>query len=135
MRIQRSATKRARIEIIPMIDTMFFLLVFFMIATLSMTLQQGLPVNLPESKTSTDTVDEVLTITVTEEGNLFVNKLQTSVEALAEQLQSALVNGATPSVVINADKAVRHGLVITVMDTVRRAGVTQMAIATQPDAS
>ncbi len=118
-----------------MIDTMFFLLVFFMIATLSMTLQQGLPVNLPESKTSTDHVEEVLTITVTEGGEVFLNKLQTTIQKLAGELRSTLETGAKPSVVINADKAVRHGLVITVMDIVRRAGITQMAIATKPDAS
>ena len=49
MRIQRRSIKKARIEIIPMIDTIFFLLVFFMISTLSMTQFKGMPVNLPKA--------------------------------------------------------------------------------------
>ena len=49
MRIQRRTIKKARIEIIPMIDTIFFLLVFFMISTLSMTQFKGMPVNLPKA--------------------------------------------------------------------------------------
>ena len=49
MRMQRRSIKKARIEIIPMIDTIFFLLVFFMISTLSMTQFKGMPVNLPKA--------------------------------------------------------------------------------------
>ncbi|HXF75351.1 MAG TPA: biopolymer transporter ExbD, partial [Methylomirabilota bacterium] len=51
MRLPRRTIKKARIEIIPMIDTIFFLLVFFMISTLSMTRYSGLPVNLPKAAT------------------------------------------------------------------------------------
>jgi biopolymer transport protein ExbD len=52
MQIRRRFPRKARIEIVPMIDTIFFLLVFFMIATLSMTKLQGLPVNLPRAATA-----------------------------------------------------------------------------------
>ena len=51
MRLSRRTIKKARIEIIPMIDTIFFLLVFFMISTLSMARYSGLPVNLPKAAT------------------------------------------------------------------------------------
>ena len=74
MRLPATAKKKARIEIIPMIDTMFFLLVFFMIATLSMTLQRGMPVNLPEAESSTDKVQEEVSLSITKEGALFFNK-------------------------------------------------------------
>ena len=74
MRLPASAKKKARIEIIPMIDTMFFLLVFFMIATLAMTLQRGMPVNLPAASSTTDKVKEQVSITLTEDGALFFNK-------------------------------------------------------------
>ena len=52
MRVPRQKPEKARIEIIPMIDVIFFLLVFFMVSTLSMTINRGLPVNLPKATTS-----------------------------------------------------------------------------------
>jgi biopolymer transport protein ExbD len=52
MRLPRKAPEKARIEIIPMIDIIFFLLVFFMVSTLSMTVNRGLPVNLPKAASS-----------------------------------------------------------------------------------
>ena len=55
MKLPRIQHKKARIEIIPMIDTMFFLLVFFMLATLSMTWQKGIMVNLPAAGSATQT--------------------------------------------------------------------------------
>ena len=64
MKLPAAARKKARIEIIPMIDTMFFLLVFFMIATLSMTLQKGMPVNLPKASSTTDDLPEQVTISI-----------------------------------------------------------------------
>jgi len=70
MKLKRRIIKKARIEIIPMIDTMFFLLVFFMVATLSMTVQQGLSVNLPHAVTARDEVRRTVTLTLTKDGGL-----------------------------------------------------------------
>jgi len=67
MKLKRRIIKKARIEIIPMIDTMFFLLVFFMVATLSMTVQQGLSVNLPHAVTARDEVRRTVTLTLTKD--------------------------------------------------------------------
>jgi biopolymer transport protein ExbD len=61
MRVPRTAPEKARIEIIPMIDIIFFLLVFFMISTLSMTINRGLPVNLPKAASSQRDLRESLT--------------------------------------------------------------------------
>ncbi|GJL63563.1 MAG: biopolymer transporter ExbD [Nitrospirales bacterium] len=132
MRLPASAKKKARIEIIPMIDTMFFLLVFFMIATLSMTTQQGMPVNLPEASSTTDSVTEPLTLTITEQGDLFFNKEAIRLDQLNAKLQVMIQESSKPSVVINADERIEHGLVIKVMDLVRQNGIQNMAIATKP---
>ena len=133
MRLPAAAKKKARIEIIPMIDTMFFLLVFFMIATLSMTLQKGMPVNLPTAASVTDDIPEQVSLTLTKNGELFFNKERINVLELEPRLQSLLQKGTEPSIVINADEEVSHGRVIEVMDTVRTIGITNMAIATQPE--
>lgn len=132
MRLPASAKKKARIEIIPMIDTMFFLLVFFMIATLSMTLQRGMPVNLPEAESSTDKVQEEVSLSITKEGTIFFNKEPIALGELERRLTDTRQRDPDPSVIINADESVQHGLVIQVMDKVRISGIHNMAIATKP---
>ncbi len=132
MRLPKAPKRKARIEIIPMIDTMFFLLVFFMIATLSMTVQHGMPVNLPEVNSATDTFPEQASLTLTKKGRLYFNKEAISLVELQSRLVRLLETDLEPSIVINADEEVVHGRVIEVMDTVRRTGITTMAIATKP---
>ena len=134
MRFPASATKKVRIEIIPMIDTMFFLLVFFMIATLSMSLQRGMPVNLPTASSSTDKVKEQVSLSVTEDGTLYYNKESIGLDELQARLLALRESDTDPSIVINADKQVSHGRVIEVMDHIRLSGIQSMAIATKPQA-
>lgn len=133
MRFPRKARKKARIEIIPMIDTMFFLLVFFMVATLSMTIQKGLQVNLPHAATAREDVYQTITFTITKEGKLFFNKDETaSVGEAVGRLSGLWQNDVPPSVIINADRSVEHGQVIELMDAVRRAGIIKIAVAVRP---
>ncbi len=133
MRLPPAAKKKARIEIIPMIDTMFFLLVFFMIATLSMTMQKGMPVNLPTAGSATQVVPGEVSLTLTKNGQLFFNKEPIKILDLEPRLQSLLQVKGEPSVVINADEAVSHGRVLAVMDSVRKTGIYNMAIAIKPN--
>lgn len=134
MKLKRRLTKKARIEIIPMIDTMFFLLVFFMVATLSMTVQQGLSVNLPHAVTARDELRQLITLTLTKEGKLFFNKEPvSSPEEAASRLTRWKETGTESSVIINADRSVEHGSVVALMDVIRRTGVTRMAIAANPN--
>lgn len=116
-----------------MIDTMFFLLVFFMIATLSMTLQKGMPVNLPTASSATNDIPEQVSLTLTKTGELFFNKEPIVILDLEPRLLSLINKGGEPSIVINADEAVPHGRVIDVMDSVRKSGIMNMAIATKPE--
>jgi len=133
VRLPRTSRKKARIEIIPMIDTMFFLLVFFMVATLSMTMERGIPVNLPHAASARDEIKQVVTLTLTKEGKLFFDKEELASPAEAAlRLASQTGADAQVSVVINADRAVEHGRVVDLMDAVRQAGVTRIAIAVRP---
>ena len=135
MKLSAAVKKKPRIEIIPMIDTMFFLLVFFMIATLSMTIQHGMPVNLPEASSTTDDVKEPASLTITENGDLFYNKEMITIQELQTRLTGLIQKNPEPTIVINADEQVTHGLVVTVMDKVRLSGIQHMAIATKPEAT
>jgi biopolymer transport protein ExbD len=132
MRIQRRSIKKARIEIIPMIDTIFFLLVFFMISTLSMSQFKGMPVNLPKAASGQQAPAESATITIDKDGQLFLNQQAIDKAALAEALRQELAKNAEVLVVINADDGVQHGQVVEVMDVARGAHVAKMAIAVKP---
>jgi biopolymer transport protein ExbD len=132
MRLPAFAKKKPRIEIIPMIDTMFFLLVFFMIATLAMTIQHGMPVSLPTAESSTDKIAEHVSLTLTREGRLYYNKEAITLQELEMRLANLRQSSSDPSLLINADEQVPHGRVIKVMDLIRLSGITSMAIATKP---
>ncbi len=135
MRIQRRTLKKARIEIIPMIDTIFFLLVFFMISTLSMAQYRGMPVNLPKAASGQQAPAESAAITIDKERRIFLNKEEVDRAALGDLLRQQLEQNADLLVVINADDGVEHGRVVEVMDIARGANVSRMAIAVKPKES
>jgi len=135
MRIQRRSIKKARIEIIPMIDTIFFLLVFFMISTLSMAQYRGMPVNLPKAASGQQAPAESAAITIDKESRIFLNKEEVDQAALGVLLRQQLAENADLLVVINADDGVEHGRVVEVMDIARGANVARMAIAVKPKES
>jgi biopolymer transport protein ExbD len=132
MRIQRRSMKKARIEIIPMIDTIFFLLVFFMISTLSMSQFKGMPVNLPKAASGQQAPAESAAVTITKEGRISLDKQPVDKSALADLLRRQLGKNPELLVVINADDGVEHGRVVEVMDIARSASVAKMAIAVKP---
>jgi biopolymer transport protein ExbD len=132
MRIPRRESAKARIEIIPMIDVIFFLLVFFMISTLSMTINRGLPVNLPAVATSQKEVRDNVNLTVMQDGTMFLNKQPITLQDIGQRVKAALVSDPQLTVVINADGQVLHSTVVDILDELRLAGVSGLAIAVKP---
>ena len=129
MRVPRRVPEKARIEIIPMIDVIFFLLVFFMISTLSMTMNRGLPVNLPTAATSQKEMRENVNLTVTQDGKMFLNKQPITLRDMGQRVKAALASDPQLTVVINADGQVLHSTVVDILDELRQAGVSGLAIA------
>ena len=132
MRLPRKHFKKARIEIIPMIDTIFFLLVFFMISTLSMARYTGLPVNLPKAATGNQQPSESAAITIAPDGRVSIDKQDVPRENVRTVLQQRIAAKPDLLVLINADEHAEHGLVVEIMDAARQAGVSKMAIAVKP---
>jgi biopolymer transport protein ExbD len=132
MRLKRWEPKKARIEIVPMIDTVFFLLVFFMIASLAMTSMKGMPVNLPKSSTGSDRSVVKTVITVTATGNYYIDKQQVKYQDIRPLLAEKLKENPKLVVVINCDKAQNWGKGIEVMDVAKQAGAEVLTIATEP---
>jgi biopolymer transport protein ExbD len=133
MRILRREQEKARIEVIPMIDIVFFLLVFFMISTLSMTINRGVPVNLPTAASSQKDLRETLHITVTKDGEIFLNKAPIALQDIASQVKVGLAKDPDLLAIISADDQAFHGVIVDVMDEIRLAGVSRLAIAVQPE--
>lgn len=133
MHVPRQESAKARIEIIPMIDVIFFLLVFFMLSTLSMTINRGLPVNLPQAASSQRDLRESFNITVTREGDIFLNKEPMTLQEIGQRVQAGVAQDPEMLAVISADDQALHGVIVDVMDKVRLAGVSRLAIAVKPE--
>ncbi len=129
MKLRRGRyTRKGRIEIIPMIDVMFFLLVTFMLESLSMQDLRSLPVNLPRGHAAVMQGKPPATITVTKDGRILIDSTRVTLATLATALKPHL-EGPSPSVVMNADAAATHGLVTEAMLRARAAGAVHFLIA------
>ncbi len=126
----RRQPEEAEIIIIPMIDTMMFLLMFFIVASLALAVQNGLPVTLPKASTGERHSAQNVTLTLGPTGDLHLNTRPIAISDETAQLKALNISAGT-LVIINADANVRHGVVTTVMDNARKAGVERFAIATQ----
>jgi biopolymer transport protein ExbD len=135
MRLPRRENRKARIEIIPMIDTIFFLLVFFMMATLSMSHYSGLPVNLPKAATGQQPPSESAAVTISSNGEVAIDEQNAPRDQIRAMIKARLADNPDLLVLINADERVEHGLVVEIMDQARQAGVAKMAIAVKPKES
>lgn len=120
--------RRGRIEIIPMIDVMFFLLATFMLASLSMQHLNSLPVNLPQGKAEQLQTEEPVTLSVTSDSRLFINKTPVTLDSLAATLKP-LIHDPQQNVIVSADTAAPQGVVVQAMLQARTAGVQHFLIA------
>jgi biopolymer transport protein ExbD len=133
MKIPKSRqARRGRIEIIPMIDVMFFLLVTFMLASLSMQSLNSITVNLPQGDAPNLQHQEPVTLTITRDSKIFIDKTPATLATMAFTLKAAMGN-KDPGVVVNADSAAPEGVVVEAMLQARRAGVEHFLIAVKRD--
>ncbi len=129
MKLRKSRERRkGRIEIIPMIDVMFFLLVTFMLASLSMQNLHSLRVNLPKGHATPTQTKSTVTLTVTKENRIYLDQTPVTLETLEGTLRPMLKD-ADASVILAADSAAPHGLTVQAMLKARLAGVQRFQIA------
>ena len=121
---------RARIEIVPLIDIMFFLLAAFMMVSLSMTRVQNTPVNLPPAiEAQADFGPDLLHIAVDKAGGIWVEKQPlTRAELFTVLTNRTHVNSQLP-VFIGGDAATHHGDMVGVLDLVRKAGIQKVGFS------
>jgi biopolymer transport protein ExbD len=125
---RRKPIEEPEIIVIPMIDVMMFLLFFFMVASLAMAVQAGLPVTLPKASSGKDEPTETVTITLRPNGEVYLNTRRTTIPALESGLEALHVT-AKNLVTMNVDLNVPYGSVVSAMDQARLAGVTSFAFS------
>lgn len=124
----RHLKKRARIEIIPLIDIMFFLLACFMLVSLSMVTSKSVKVSLPTAQSGDpENKPNTLSISVDATGGIYLNKRPIGRNELNTELQRERSRNLDTRVIISGDVDARHGIIIMVLDRVRSAGIQSVA--------
>jgi len=130
MKVDIGAQRRARIEILPLIDIVFLLLVFFIYAMLSMAVHRGVPVNLPTSSSAEIEKKLTLSVTIKDSGDIVLDESRIPVRDLAPRLRAKAEISGGLGVLLFADKEVSCQLLVTVLDQIRMAGVARVSLQT-----
>lgn len=133
MKLRRYEPKRARIEIVPMIDTIFFLLVYFLMATLTMTHLPARKVALPTSTTADARPDLSVVVTLAKDGRLYLDRQIIAESELTPALRARLKVAPDTAVVINCDKDEPVARFGQLFDLVKQADPATVMVATTPD--
>jgi len=125
--------KKARIEIIPLIDVIFFLLATFVLFTLSLNKIQSVPVNLPVASNapSTKPDEDTVTLQVSDQGTCYWNKELINLSEITARLDHYKTQVPNPRVLIAGDDKAKFGVTVQVLDEVRKAKITQVSVETR----
>ncbi len=121
--------EKPRLMIIPMIDIIFFLLVFFMMSMLTMVVQKSVPLTLPQASTAKVSMVENIPVTVTADGAVYYEQEKMNLASLEERLWNKKQQGEV-SVILRGDAAADYGKVVQVMDMIKNLGISKVYIAT-----
>ena len=134
MKIHQAPLPKARIEMIPLIDSFFLILVYFIYSFLTMSVHRGVPLTLPFAKTAVEQKSEHYGISITKEGDIYFNRQLISIEDLDRQMQVLLrtqPRAEDIQIYIYGDKDAKHGLVMSILDLLRERGIKKVNIETQ----
>jgi biopolymer transport protein ExbD len=136
-KIKIPVRKKARIEIIPLIDVIFFLLATFVLFTLSLNALKSVPVDLPvsDNKPKPPEKDDSVTIQVSGDGAIFWNKELIDMGEVPARIAHYKTQIDDPRIMIAGDEKARFGFTVAVLDEVRKAGITKFSVETRPRAT
>lgn len=121
--------RRARIEMLPLIDVVFLLLVFFVYAMLSMVLHRGLPVNLPGAATAVADQRDYIAVTITRDNRLYVNGAEVELDAVGARVRAVWDQAPDRPVFIEGDTESALGMAVGVLDRLRAAGIREVSFS------
>jgi biopolymer transport protein ExbD len=128
MKIDPRTQRKVRIEMLPLIDIVFLLLVFFIYAMLSMAVHRGLRVELPISTTAKIDKHLVLSVSVRSDGTIYLDKEEVTLEFLSESLKTKSRSGKKPGVLLFADRNLPYQKLFRVLDEIRKAGINHISL-------
>ena len=128
MKIQLNQSSKVRIELIPLIDIVFLLLVFFIYAMLSMAVHRGLPVRLPSAAATQIEKLTTLSVTITADGSTFVNKEPVPLSELAGVLKAKAAGNHNTGVLLFADRSLTYQKLFRVLDQIRSTGLNHVSL-------
>ncbi len=117
-------------DMTPMIDTMFLLLIFFMLSS-TIIKTSAINVEVPSAKSSTAQPKQNIIVSITPDGRVFINEKETPLKNLRSEMAQMIKRFKTDTVVIQGDKNINYGTLITVMDEARLAGAKIVSLATK----
>jgi biopolymer transport protein ExbD len=129
---ERRFSENPRLMVIPMIDIIFFMLVFFMMSTMFMVEQKVLPVVLPAASSGEADTHRTAPITVLADGSIRFGDEAVSAAALEERVRSAMLTDAEVRFVLRADRSAAYGRVVEVLNALRNLGVQRLTVAVDP---
>jgi biopolymer transport protein ExbD len=132
MRIHDKPKRKVQINVTSLIDVLFILLIFFMVSSTFLE-QPGMKLELPKAKSAQVEQIENLIIYIDRQMQIFINDKPVAVDRLEKQLRETIADNESPTLVLRADKAVPHGLVVTIMDVAKQVGVKRLVVGTEVD--
>ena len=119
------------INVTPLVDVMLVLLIIFMVTAPMMT--HGIKVDLPETESkSIKAKEDPLILSITRKKEIFIENYKVELDDLGGKLNKIFANRAAKEILLQADKSVSYGFVITVMSQVKEAGITKVGMITEP---
>lgn len=123
--------KKPKIMIIPMIDIIFFLLVFFMMSMLPMVTQKTINLNLPQTASAKLNVEKTLPVSVTSDGTIYVEQEKISKDDFHRRMEIEKNRNPDLAIVLRADSKSEHGDFVFVLDQLKSVGISKIGIATE----
>ncbi|MBW1776988.1 MAG: biopolymer transporter ExbD [Deltaproteobacteria bacterium] len=133
MKLPVHPVKKPRIEMLPLIDIVFLVLVFFIYAMLSMAVHRGVPVVLPVSPTSRIEQKMLLSVTIQSDGTVFVDEEPVPLEDLTEKLKEKTASSPSPGVLLFAENTLAYQTLFSVMDRIRMAGIERISLQAEAE--
>lgn len=120
-------TEDANIDMTPMLDIVFIMLIFFIVTT-SFVKEKGLIVNRPDDAQKSNKPSKNVSIKIDANGFVYMNGRQIDIERVEANIQNFLAENITENAVIQADKETKHGVVVRVLDQAARAGLPRLSV-------
>ncbi len=128
MKVNLQTERKARIEMLPLIDIVFLLLVFFIYTMLSMAVHHALPVVLPSSFTAKIDKHLAISVTVKSDGTVYIDKERIILDSLADVLRAKAQGVSDAGVLLFADRGLSYQALFHVLDEIRAAGINRISL-------